>query len=139
MIVILPNPITGSAFLFLKFYLTKKLKSGRYCIIMDNLMTLLDDDRDKIRFELSGQDLLKFSNDLIIRTKEELFLKMAIEKKEEKYFTKAEVKQFCGVCDATLWHWQKRNYLNPIRIGRRVMYKKSDIDRMLNGNTEKNQ
>ena len=45
--------------------------------------------------------------------------------------TKEEVKKMCGVCDTTLWHWSKKNYLKPVKVGNKVRYRQSDIQRIL--------
>jgi predicted DNA-binding transcriptional regulator AlpA len=37
----------------------------------------------------------------------------------------------CGVCDTTLWHWSKKNYLKPVKVGNKVRYRQSDIQRIL--------
>ena len=36
---------------------------------------------------------------------------------------------------ATLWRWAKRGYLVPIKVGGENRYKKSDINKILNGNS----
>jgi len=33
---------------------------------------------------------------------------------------------------STLWRWEKRGYLCPVRIGCKVRYRRSDIDKMIN-------
>lgn len=70
---------------------------------MKNLMSILQDAPGSIKLEISGEDLLEFSNDLINRAKNELSAEIA-EARQERYLTKDEVKQICGVCDTTLWH-----------------------------------
>ena len=103
---------------------------------MKNILSLIQDEQAKIKLEVSGEDLLNFSNDLINRAKNELSVEIA-EARKEKYLTKEEVKEICGVCDATLWHWNKKNYLNTIKIGNKVRYRMSDIRRILEGSTKK--
>lgn len=46
--------------------------------------------------------------------------------------TKGEAKKALNVTDATLWRWAKSGYLVPIKVGRKSIYLKSDIDRILN-------
>lgn len=45
----------------------------------------------------------------------------------------SEVKKMLGVSPQTLWRWQKNGYLVPFKIGRERYYRKSDIDKILNG------
>ncbi|KAA6319375.1 hypothetical protein EZS27_030722 [termite gut metagenome] len=100
---------------------------------MKNLLSIIQDEKANIKLEMSGEDLLEFSNDLINRAKSELSMEIA-EARKEKYLTKEEVKEICGVCDATLWHWNKKNYLKTIKIGNKVRYRLSDIRRILEAN-----
>jgi predicted DNA-binding transcriptional regulator AlpA len=99
---------------------------------MKNILSIIQDERASIKLEVTGEDLLNFSNDLINRAKNELSVEIA-EARKEKYLTKEEVKEICGVCDATLWHWNKKNYLKTIKIGNKVRYRMSDVRKILEG------
>jgi len=33
----------------------------------------------------------------------------------------------------TLYRWAKKNYLNPIRIGGKIFYKKADVQKLMKG------
>lgn len=50
----------------------------------------------------------------------------------ESYLTRQQVVDRLSVDKSTLWRWAKRNYLNPVRVGGLVRYRKSDIDNILN-------
>jgi predicted site-specific integrase-resolvase len=41
----------------------------------------------------------------------------------------------CEVCDATLWHWNRKGYLKAIKVGNKVRYRQSDVRRILEGGT----
>jgi predicted DNA-binding transcriptional regulator AlpA len=99
---------------------------------MTELLSLIQNKEASIKLEVTGSDLLVFSNELINRAKNELSLEIA-DARKERYLTKDEVKAICGVCDATLWHWNKKNYLNIIKIGNKVKYRMSDVQRILDG------
>lgn len=101
---------------------------------MKDLLAILQDEKSSIKLEVSGEDLLEFSNELINRAKSELSAEYA-EARKEKYLTKEEVKRMCEVCDATLWHWNKRGYLKAIKVGNKVRYRQSDVRRILEGGT----
>ncbi|WP_026627210.1 MULTISPECIES: AlpA family transcriptional regulator [Dysgonomonas] len=103
---------------------------------MKNLFEIIEQGKANIKLEVNGEDLLEFSNDLINRAKTELSTEIA-EARKEKYLTREEVKQICGVCDATLWHWNKKNYLKAIKMGNKVRYRMSDVRRIIEGNDNK--
>ncbi len=93
-------------------------------------MQLLQAEGANVKLEVSGEDLLAFSNDLINRAKAELSAQ-ASHLREEKFYSKSEVLELCGVCDTTLWHWNKRGYLKSVKVGSKVRYRKSDVDKVL--------
>ena len=74
---------------------------------MTDILSIIQGSNAHVRLEVSGEDLLAFSNDLINRAKDELTT-IVEEARKERFLSKEEVKQLCGVCDATLWHWVKR-------------------------------
>jgi predicted DNA-binding transcriptional regulator AlpA len=123
-----------SSFLFICLS-GKKAKQRWAYKYMKNLLSIIQDEKASIKLEMSGEDLLDFSNDLINRAKSELSTEIA-EARKERYLTKEEVKEICGVCDATLWHWNKKNYLKTIKIGNKVRYRMSDIRRILEGSNK---
>ena len=97
---------------------------------MTDLLSIIQNGSANIKLEITGEDLLVFSNQLISRAKHEL--STAIEEaRKEKYLTREEVKQMCDVCDTTLWHWGKKNYLKPVKVGNKVRYRQSDIQKIL--------
>ena len=104
---------------------------------MTELLSLIQNKEASIKIEVTGSDLLSFSNDLINRARNELSVEIA-EARKEKYLTKQDVKNLCGVCDATLWHWNKKNYLNIVKIGNKVKYRMSDVQKILDGSSMKN-
>ena len=99
---------------------------------MDDLISILRQGNANVRLEVSGADLLAFSNELINRAKSELSAEIA-EARKEKYLTKEEIKEICGVCDTTLWHWNRKGYLRTVKIGNKVRYRQADIRRILEG------
>ena len=99
---------------------------------MKDLMSIIEGGGAAVKLELSGEDLLDFSNDLINRAKNELSTEIA-EASKERYLTRAEVKEICGVCDATLWHWNRKDYLPTIKVGSKARYRLSDVRRIMEG------
>ena len=88
-----------------------------------------------IKLEITGEDLRVFSDELINRAINEVALAFrAVD--EERLLSREEVKDMCGVCDATLWHWNKRNYLKAVKVGSKVKYRLSDVKRILGGTSK---
>lgn len=98
--------------------------------LMKDLLSILREAPGSIRLEVSGEDLLAFSSHLINRAKEELATQVA-EAHKVRFLTKEQVKELCGVCDATLWHWNRKGYLKAVKIGNKIRYRTSDIQRIL--------
>ena len=49
----------------------------------------------------------------------------------------ARVRLLGGVDPSTLWRWEKRGYLCPVRIGANVFYRRSDIAAIIKGDETK--
>lgn len=79
-------------------------------------------------------DLLEAGNRLARRIREEALADT--EKARRQYgdvlIPKEEARRILGSPDpSTLWRWEKAGYLNPVRIGTRVFYRKSDTDALI--------
>ena len=92
-----------------------------------NLIQDLIRDNPRINITLSGEDL----HDVITSTVTEAVERM-LEKKEERLFTAKEVEDRFDICPATRWRWDKLGILKAQRIGRRIYYRESDIQELLN-------
>lgn len=53
------------------------------------------------------------------------------ESKSEILLSIDEVAQKLNVTKPTLWRWAKNNYLVPIKVGKRPMYKLTDVEHLL--------
>lgn len=90
------------------------------------------------------KDLREFAHVLIEETmaklspqKEETITKLSSPKKIEKVYL--DVKQTCDILQvdrSTLWRWDKTGYLKPYRIGGKVRYRLSDINKLLSGESQ---
>ena len=95
-------------------------------------MQIISNGAANIKLEITGEDLRVFSDELINRAINEVALTFRAAD-EERLLSREEVKDMCGVCDATLWHWNKRNYLRAVKVGSKVRYRLSDVKRILGG------
>ena len=75
---------------------------------------------------LTEDTLKEFGESLIAKAKAEIEAKA-----DNAYFTPEEVCKLFGVVRSTLYRWEGRGYLVPIRIGVKVRYKKSDVHKLI--------
>ena len=97
---------------------------------MNDILSLLENGQPNIVVQVSGRDLLEFTEALVQRACESRESLREIQE-GDVYLSKKEVKDLLGVCDTTLWHWDRSHYLSPVRVGRKIMYKKADVHRLL--------
>lgn len=53
--------------------------------------------------------------------------------KEEAFLTAQETANKLGCAVSTLWRWNKNNYLRSIKVGSKVRYRESDIQKLMEG------
>ncbi len=76
------------------------------------------------------KDLVSANERLVERTIADLE-KMIAERRETIYMTKDQVLAKLNVAPSTLWRWQKRGYLVPVKVGGENRYRSTDIDKIL--------
>ena len=82
-----------------------------------------------VHLMINAEDLRIYYESLIKDTISQLSPK----KEKEVYL---DVKQTCDILQvdrSTLWRWDKTGYLKPYRIGGKVRYRLSEIDKILGG------
>ena len=74
-----------------------------------------------------------FKNEILegVQVKLNEFKAQLENKKSATYLTRKEVADLLGVSLVTIHTWNQNGILNPMRIGNRVRYKKSDIESIL--------
>lgn len=70
----------------------------------------------------------KITEQVFLRAKKEIEAQQS-----EKYLSPKVVAELLDINVCTLWRWEKSGYLLPIRVGAKVRYRKSDIDKLLDG------
>lgn len=98
---------------------------------MEAILNLLNSDAN-FNITIQKNDLIDFAKFMISETKNEIEAEV-IANKAETYLTRLETCEFLKVDQSTLFRWQKRNYLMPVEMGGRRLYKMSDLKRILNG------
>ena len=81
---------------------------------------------NSVKLEISGADLLAFGEAIHKRATEE-----KPPEKEEEYLTASELSEILKVSLVTLWSWDKKGIIKPLRIGNQKRYRKSDIEKFL--------
>ncbi|KAF2955839.1 helix-turn-helix domain-containing protein [Marinitoga sp. 38H-ov] len=51
---------------------------------------------------------------------------------DDELLTRNEVMELFKISAPTIYRWGKKGILKPIKIGKKVFYKKSDIEKLLN-------
>jgi len=49
--------------------------------------------------------------------------------KKDILYTREQTQEILNVCSTTLWKYERSGYLMPVRIGKRVFYKQSEIEK----------
>jgi hypothetical protein len=94
---------------------------------------LLNKDTGHSFVVLTEEDFQKALEMVYSRAKEAAVagINMQIPRKEDTLLSKNEAMTILGKSANTLWKWERRGYLVPLRVGGRVMYKEHDLRRIL--------
>lgn len=97
---------------------------------MTDIQSLIESGVTGLTFTLLPEDLKFFADTLIEKAKETL-LPILVSTAKEELLPKQEVMERFGVCPTTLHNWQKSGYLVPVKMGRKVFYRPSDVEAVL--------
>ena len=100
-----------------------------------NLYSLLQSTQNSpdapcINISVSLADLHQLVVDTIDATRDRL-LPLFLKAEEDRLLTKKEVMEKFGVCHTTLWNWNKNKILIPVKVGKKVCYRQSDVERLI--------
>ena len=117
-----------------------KLRHHRFLLIthprrnpdkkMESILSLIKSGVTGLTLTLKSEDLKEFAHLLIEKAKEQL-LPVMVSASHEALLTKKEVLEKFNVCHTTLWNWERKGYLIPVKIGRKVSYRQADIERII--------
>ena len=99
-------------------------------------IALMSDNNVDFNIIVSKDNLKAFADYLFSNFRLELAAKAEQTKQQqdddETFFSRKEASAYLGVCETILWKWAKPDcgYLLPVRVGARVKYRKSDLDRV---------
>ena len=52
----------------------------------------------------------------------------------DELMTRKQVCDFLGCSTVSLWNWENKEMLVPIRLGRSIRYKRTDVEKFINKN-----
>ena len=84
-----------------------------------------------LTLQVKANDLLDFADKLVQDTAAEVEAKVKAENKPDELLTRQQISEILGVTLTTLWHWDNKNILNPVRIGTKVRYRRSDVEKAM--------
>ncbi len=85
---------------------------------------------NSLTLAINANDLKEFARDIISQTKREME-EAIIKKQSERYVSTQTACEILDVDSCTLWRWDKRHYLMPVRVGGKKRYRMSDIEQLL--------
>lgn len=84
--------------------------------------------KSNVQYVISRADLMAFAEELI-KASHSMQHAAPTEKEEEPIYTAGEFAKKYGVNLSTLWRWRKAGIVNVTRIGGRVYYRDSDLNK----------
>lgn len=95
----------------------------------NRLVSQIENSGDRISLTFTGQGALAFAKALIsmVDARKDQIVES---KHEDSLIPKKDVIARLGVTHATLWNWEKKHYLMPVKIGRKVFYHSGDVDNL---------
>lgn len=96
----------------------------------NRLVSQIENSGDRISLTFTGQGALAFAKALIamVDARKDQIVES---KHEDSLIPKKDVMSRLGVTHATLWNWEKKHYLMPVKIGRKVFYHSGDVDNLI--------
>ena len=98
---------------------------------MDNIRSLIESGQGSISFTVTAEALRAYG----IAIAQEV-LNAQPQEAEALLLTVEEAGDLLKVSRTALWRWEKKGILEPVKIGRTVRYRKSDLEELA-GKTKK--
>lgn len=96
----------------------------------NNILSLIESGVTGLTLTLTLEDLQVFATDIVEKAKAQL-LPIMVKASHEDLLSKKEVMALFDVCNGTLWNWEQKNYLIPVKINRKIFYRQADVDRVI--------
>jgi len=102
-------------------------------LLASRLVSEVRKSPDHVSFTLTGFGVLAFAKAMRLSELEERQVSKLEEKTsvfpdaDNELVSKSDVIKGLRVTHTTLWKWEKTGYLKPVRVGKRVYYRRDDI------------
>lgn len=96
-------------------------------ILQANLKSKIMVQTTQTVYQLNADDLKQCIQEIVDENIARYFSKP----KEEKFLTIKQVAELLGVTEPTLWRWNKEGVLKRVKVGNKVRYKESDVNKVL--------
>ncbi len=84
-----------------------------------------------LTLQVNSNDLLNFAETLVKQTADEVETRLKEQNKPDELLTRQQVAEMLGVTLTTLWHYNRKGILPTIKIGNKVRYRRSDVEKAL--------
>ncbi|WP_010665654.1 helix-turn-helix transcriptional regulator [Marinilabilia salmonicolor] len=95
---------------------------------METIQTLINERNLNVSIPVTPKDLQEFATSV---AKSVLANYQPKDKDEEELLTVDEAMALLKISRTALWRWEQKEFLKPVKLGRFVRYRKSDIDNLI--------
>lgn len=100
-----------------------------------SILEILQSGAD-VTINVKASDLKDFGRYLIDTTTQEIKERLKVEE-DDILLNVEDVMRRLGIKDrTTLWRWHKKGYLVPVKAGKKLLYRLSQIDHILNSKSK---
>ena len=111
------------------FFIIKSQLIMKYLLDIEKVIT----ENPNVIFQVTGADLKAFADQLLIGAKAIAMQEVEAAARNNKLLSVEEAAELLSVSKMTLYRWDKNDILKRVEIGGQRRYRKSDIDRLIDG------
>jgi excisionase family DNA binding protein len=101
----------------------------KYLLDIEKLIT----ENPNVIFQVSGENLMAFAEQILLGAKSVAMIEAETAATSDQLLTIGEAAKLLHVSKMTLYRWDKNDVLKRVEIGGQRRYRKSDIDRLIDG------
>ncbi len=96
---------------------------------METIQQLINERNYNVSIPVTPKDLQEFATSVA----KSVLANYKPKEKEEELLTVEEAMALLKISRTALWRFEKKDILKPVKLGRFVRYRKSDIDNLVRG------